>query len=442
MDRLRVALIAVGLFIGAAALVAACDVSPAVEEGDSGGGGDAAGTDGGGPADTGGHKDAGQHEDVPLPGDDAETADAGGDTGPVDHDGSSPDAEPADGATGDDGGPDGGVKDTGPQGYSVSGTVTIEGKKPVHLTAAVLLDKAPAQGVAPVAFAVCDADGAYTIDTRCDSQGQNCAPLGAGTYWVAAIYDINNDSQIDPNTGDVYAFYIGNPVTLPGPSTGIDIDITLIQAAVTTVYIDAIPPQVPTAGAYLTNLGATVRNPADGTVIEDAVVKVTDGVSPTVYTLVWDATQKGYLMDRSGAQQLIPAVDGTYEFTVTHSAFGAGPVIKTIRHRPFTAAVKITAPANNVQYNTPQDVTVAWTDPPTALPMMVQAQEAKQNGQTVYEKPAQGTQATVKSPETIPAASFDAASNYVVRVISGRVVPVPAGASNELAMGQVVVSFK
>lgn len=435
MHKSTVALSAFIATICAAAIFAACDVSQAVEEQDAGGvvGDTGVKADGGAGRDTGTGRDAGALDDVPPP------DDAGG------GDDDAPDGAVGDDAgQGDDTGPaDGGGQDIGPQTFSISGTVTVEGKKPVHLAAAVLLDRSPGEGVPPVGFAICDADGHYTLDKRCDAQGQNCVPLGAGTYWVAAIYDVNDDGNVDPDTGDAYAFYTRNPITLPGDSsTGVDMDILLIAVAVSSIYVDAMPPQIPVAGAFLIDLGAVVRDPASGAMLTDAIIKVTDGVNAKVHTLVWDAQRQGHVMDKSGPQTLIPAVDGTYDFAITHAALGSSPIVRKLRHVPLGAAVKITAPLNNVLYDTPQDVVVAWTDPPTALPASIQAQEAKQNGLVVYEKPAQGVPATIKSPETVPAASFAPASSYVVRVISARIASHAAGVSYEMGLGQVVVRFK
>lgn len=423
--------------LAGAALFIACDVSSDVEEQDAGGGGEGSDAgvkeDGGAGKDAGTGKDAGALDDVPPP------DDAGG--GDVD----TPDGAVGDDTgTGDDtGAADGGGQDIGPQTFSISGTVTVEGKKPAHLAAAVLIDRPPGEGIPPVAFALCDADGHYTLDKRCDPQGQNCVPIGAGTYWMAAIYDVNDDGNADPGTGDPYAFYARNPIVLPGgQSTGIDMDIVLNSVAVSSIYVDAMPPQIPVAGAYLIDFGAVVRDPASGALLSDAVVNVTDGVNAKVHTLVWDAQRGMYVMDKSGAQSLYPAIDGMYEFTITHAAFGGNPLIRSLRHVPLGAAVKVTAPANNVLYDTPQDVVVSWTDPPTAQPVSLQVQEAEQNGQVVYEKPVQGSPATLKSPETVPAASFSPATVYVVRVIAARVASRPAGVSYEMGLGQVLVRFK
>jgi hypothetical protein len=436
------------LLFGLTAAVAACDVSSVAEDdaGTGGGGGadsgvpkedggkpDAGKTDDtGGTEDTGGPEDGGTPEDVsifddvPVP-DDAATADGGADAG----------------GEQDIGVSDTGGADAGPQSFVFSGKVTVEGAEPANAALALMLDQPPGEGVAPVGFAICDADGNYVIDERCDDQG-NCVPIGPGSYWFAAIYDINDDGDFDPEKGDLVGFHAGSPVAVPGGKTaGIDIDVQLITLMISSVYVDALPPIIPQAGAYLTDLVAQVRDPGDGSMLDDAEVTATDGKSPQVFKLVWDAGRTSYVLDRQSVPQDARAVDGEYEFVIKHAAYGTDPVVKKIPHHPFSQAVVITAPQMNAEFGAGQDITVTWTDPPGAMPFGIEVSEAVQNGQTVYRKPEEGGPPDPpKSPETVPGSALDAGKGYMVRVFSGKVVFESAGMSMPMAMDMVIVYVK
>ncbi|MBI5525719.1 MAG: hypothetical protein HY897_05250 [Deltaproteobacteria bacterium] len=429
-----------GLFLSATiAAASACDVSSVGEDdvGTGGGGGGDTGVpkedggkpdagkekDTGGTEDTGGAEDTSIYDDVPTP-DDAATADGGADAGGEE----------------DVGMADSGGVDAGPQSFVFTGKVTVEGEKPVNPALALMFDQPLGEGVAPVGFAACDPDGNFTIDERCDDQG-NCIPIGPGSYWFAAIYDINDDGDFDPDTGDLVGFDPGSPVVVPGgKTTGIDIDVQLVTLMVGSVYVDALPPYIPQAGAYLTDLAAQVRDPADGSLLDDADVSATDGKSPVVFKLVWDAQREAYVLDRQTVPQDTRAVDGEYEFVIMHPAYGSDPVVKKIAHHPFPAAVVIGAPAMNAQFNGPQDISVAWTDPPGAMPFGLEVAETVHDGPVVYKKPADGGQPDPpKSPETVPASVFVAGKGYVIRVFSGKVLFESAGMSMPMAMDMVVI---
>jgi hypothetical protein len=104
--------------------------------------------------------------------------------------------------------------------------------------------------------------------------------------------------------------------------------------------------------------------------------------------------------------------------------------------------VVVAAPANDTQFDAPQDVVVTWTDPPSAVPASLGVEEYKQNGQKVYAKPDQNGGPAPVSPETIPAAVFAPQSSYLIQIFSARTAFRAGGWSMEGAMGISLISFK
>ncbi len=338
-------------------------------------------------------------------------------------------------AGGDDGGgkdtsyADNELTDTSVETYSISGKVTVNGGKPeVGKNVYVMIfDKFPEQGVDPKANVIVDSNNEYFIDG-----------LSPGKYYILAIYDINGDGNPNPDDNDPMGFYRGNPVEIKDSSiTGIDIDIRTIHVSILSLFMQ----RQQSRNAYLIILAAWVVDPNNGNPLTDAIVNVTDPANPQHnFELNYNPdTQQYEKQFNPYGFNAVLAVEGDYNFTVQHPAYGPQPINLKIHHKPRKELITIIQPANNSDIQSGEDLTVEWKNPSEAdVNMMILL--LSRVGNQMIEKFRDDKQ-PIANPYVIKGSYLEDIGTYLVNVMSGRFSIYQNGMSIEATSGAVLVNI-